>query len=105
MRTPLFTVRTYGEQCVAGAAAEASAETVKATLNETPAPVSKKPVWKYIKPPKKLMTPTEKGIQHFGMIKEGDRVMIGVSGGKDSLSMVHVLKCYQQIMKHCGAID
>lgn len=106
MRTPLFTVKTYGEQCVAGAEAEASAETVKATVKatvkETPTPVIKKPVWKYIKPPKKLMTPTEKGIQHFGMIKEGDRVMIGVSGGKDSLSMVHVLKCYQQIMKHRG---
>jgi hypothetical protein len=25
------------------------------------------------------------------MIKEGDRVLVGLSGGKDSLSMLHIL--------------
>lgn len=33
---------------------------------------------------------------HFNMIKEGDRVMLGLSGGKDSLTMLH---CLLQLQK------
>eukprot|EP00466_Bigelowiella_natans_P003475 jgi/Bigna1/57653/fgenesh1_pm.23_\ len=32
-----------------------------------------------------------KAIQEFQMIREGDRVLVGVSGGKDSLTMLDVL--------------
>jgi len=32
-----------------------------------------------------------KAIQEFDMIREGDRVMIGVSGGKDSLTLLNIL--------------
>lgn len=28
---------------------------------------------------------------HYDMIKEGDKVMLGLSGGKDSLTMLHCL--------------
>jgi len=28
----------------------------------------------------------------FGLIKEGDKVLVGLSGGKDSFVLLHVLK-------------
>ena len=36
-------------------------------------------------------------IRDFEMIKDGDRVLIALSGGKDSLSMVHILKYFQSV--------
>ncbi|KAF7456113.1 PP-loop family protein [Cryptosporidium felis] len=36
-------------------------------------------------------------IKKFGMIKEGDKVLVAVSGGKDSLSMLHILLFLQRI--------
>jgi tRNA 2-thiocytidine biosynthesis protein TtcA len=32
----------------------------------------------------------------FDMIREGDRILVGVSGGKDSLTLVHVLRALQR---------
>ena len=34
-------------------------------------------------------------IEEFEMIKNGDRILVCVSGGKDSLSMLHTLHQYQ----------
>jgi tRNA 2-thiocytidine biosynthesis protein TtcA len=31
-------------------------------------------------------------IKDFDMIKDGDRVLVGLSGGKDSLCLIHILK-------------
>ena len=43
------------------------------------------------KPPKPLLRHAGKAIADFDMIREGDRVLLGVSGGKDSLSLLHIL--------------
>lgn len=37
-----------------------------------------------------------KAIADFGMINDGDRVLVGVSGGKDSLCVLHVLLALQK---------
>ena len=44
-----------------------------------------------IKPPKALLRPVGRAIADHDMIREGDRVLLGLSGGKDSLSLLHIL--------------
>jgi tRNA(Ile)-lysidine synthase TilS/MesJ len=44
-----------------------------------------------IKPPKSLVRPVGKAISDFNMIRPGDRVLVALSGGKDSLTLLHVL--------------
>lgn len=44
-----------------------------------------------IKPPKKLLRPVGRAIVDYQMIEEGDRLLLGLSGGKDSLSLLHLL--------------
>ena len=51
---------------------------------------------KIIKMPKSLMRPIGQAVTEFNMIKEGDRVLLGLSGGKDSLTLLHVLRHLQR---------
>lgn len=46
--------------------------------------------------PKRLRRKTGKAISDFRMIKEGDRVLLGLSGGKDSLGLLHLLLHFQR---------
>lgn len=48
-----------------------------------------------IKPPKSLMRQVGRALMDFDMIHDGDRIMLGLSGGKDSLSLLHILKHLQ----------
>jgi len=41
--------------------------------------------------PRKLRVLATSAILDYNMIKEGDKVLIGISGGKDSLSLLHIL--------------
>jgi tRNA(Ile)-lysidine synthase TilS/MesJ len=45
----------------------------------------------YRVPPKSLLRKVGKAIADFNMIREGDRILLGVSGGKDSLSLLQIL--------------
>lgn len=47
-------------------------------------------------PPKKLLKLTSRAIYDFKMIKQGDKVLLAVSGGKDSLSLFHILRYFLQ---------
>lgn len=46
-------------------------------------------------PPKNIWKPTMEAIDEFTMIRDGDKVMVCLSGGKDSLSLLHTLRQYQ----------
>ncbi|MBI3546075.1 MAG: tRNA 2-thiocytidine biosynthesis protein TtcA, partial [Gammaproteobacteria bacterium] len=45
----------------------------------------------HIKPSKPLLRAAGAAIGDYAMIRPGDRVLLGLSGGKDSLSLLHVL--------------
>jgi tRNA(Ile)-lysidine synthase TilS/MesJ len=44
-----------------------------------------------VKPPKSLLRQAGRAIADYQMIRDGDRLLLGLSGGKDSLSLLHIL--------------
>jgi tRNA 2-thiocytidine biosynthesis protein TtcA len=50
----------------------------------------------YRQPPKSILRQTGKAIADFSMIRPNDRILLGVSGGKDSLSLLHTLIHFQR---------
>lgn len=49
-----------------------------------------------IRPPKSLLRPVGRAIADYSMIRGGDRILLGLSGGKDSLSLLHILRHLQR---------
>lgn len=45
----------------------------------------------YAPPPKSVLRKVGRAIADFDMIRAGDRILLGVSGGKDSLSLLQIL--------------
>lgn len=43
----------------------------------------------------KLLSKARQAIKDFDMIQENDKIAVGLSGGKDSLTLLHILKRYQ----------
>ncbi len=50
----------------------------------------------FIPPPKSILRQVGQAISHFNMIQDGDRILLGLSGGKDSLTLLHVLHHFQR---------
>jgi hypothetical protein len=46
-------------------------------------------------PPKKIMKLVGQAIKEWNMIEDGDRLLLGLSGGKDSLALLHILLALQ----------
>ncbi|XP_060606543.1 uncharacterized protein LOC132758858, partial [Ruditapes philippinarum] len=56
---------------------------------------TKKEGTRWFSPPKTIFTPFLKALEEYEMIKDGDNVLVCLSGGKDSLSLLHTIKQYQ----------
>lgn len=50
----------------------------------------------FIKPPKALLNKTGRALTDFSMIRDGDRILLGLSGGKDSLTLLHIFHHFQK---------
>ncbi len=46
---------------------------------------------------KKLLRLTSRTVMNFNLINEGDKILLGLSGGKDSLCLAHVFKHLQRV--------
>ncbi|GFU72462.1 tRNA-cytidine(32) 2-sulfurtransferase [Trichonephila clavipes] len=57
---------------------------------------------RWYSPPSIIFKPFLKAVSQFEMIKNGDKVLVCVSGGKDSLSLLHTLHQYQFYAKNQG---
>jgi len=50
----------------------------------------------FITPSKTLASLAGRAIADFSMIRAGDRILLGLSGGKDSLSLLHILHYFRR---------
>jgi len=51
---------------------------------------------KHIVPPKKVMKLVGQAVKDWNMIEDGDKLLLGLSGGKDSLALLHILLALQK---------
>lgn len=59
--------------------------------NEQPSPRQ----FRWHAPPRNIFKPFLKAVNEFDMIADGDRILVCLSGGKDSLSLLHTLHQFQ----------
>jgi len=94
---------TWGQANVVDAAkmAKSSGQSMPMDVDNNSAPqqqrsVKKNKKFRHIQPPAKIMRLATQAIIQWEMIKEGDRLLLGLSGGKDSLSLLHCLMEFQR---------
>lgn len=66
------------------------------SLNESDRIPPPEPILSWIAPGKKLQRIVARTLIEFSMTRPGDRILIGLSGGKDSLSLLHCLRHVQR---------
>lgn len=78
--------------------ASSSAASTAATVQEITTAMTKKVTATKLfpTPPKKLNRWVGQAMMQWDMIQDGDRLLLGVSGGKDSLSLLHILLQFQK---------
>ena len=47
---------------------------------------------------KKLQREFARCVREYGLINSGDRIIVGVSGGKDSLALLHLIKNFKRVV-------
>jgi tRNA(Ile)-lysidine synthase TilS/MesJ len=53
---------------------------------------------RHVRPPAKLMRHITQAVIQWSMLEEGDKLLLGLSGGKDSLSLLHcLLECQRKL--------
>ncbi|KAL3661679.1 hypothetical protein V7S43_013438 [Phytophthora oleae] len=84
--------------CGVRTAPTCSINTTAITVQETTTAITEKTTKTKLfpTPPKKLLRWVGQALMQWDMIQEGDRLLLGVSGGKDSLSLLHVLLRFQK---------
>ncbi len=50
-------------------------------------------------PDKSVFKPFREAVEEFNMIQNGDKILICLSGGKDSMSLLHAIRQYQFVAK------
>ena len=60
---------------------------------DPPRPLQAKSRWR--PPSTDIFRPFLEAVEKFGMIKDGDRVLVCLSGGKDSLTLLHTMRQFQ----------
>ena len=48
----------------------------------------------------KIIGKTKRAVEDFNMIEEGDKIAVGLSGGKDSITLLYALYYLQKFYKH-----
>jgi len=46
----------------------------------------------------KILSPVRAAVERYGMIEDGDVIAVGVSGGKDSLTMLYALAALREFL-------
>ena len=62
---------------------------------DPPEPVIDLPTAKWKVPSKEIFKPFLEAMTEFSMLSNGDKVLVCLSGGKDSLSLLHTIRQYQ----------
>ena len=89
---PTLPIPTNGSKTQSGSGITYPSSSSGAGNTDSSISISSKP----IVPPKKIMKLVGQAVKEWNMIEDGDRLLLGLSGGKDSLALLHILLALQK---------